>query len=406
MSTITEYTGADIMQLREVLEGQRAQRYDVVAPAAHIHAEGGRVYLEADRLTVTGGPEDGRVIESPRYDLTTVAVEGIGDKLNIPRAYIQRLAAEHPDLFDQNVNGWLRHDSKMDNKYMVRILRDAATGDGVVRAFLTNGFKPIDNIDVLTAAVQGMNESGLLGKLTIRRCDLTDRRMYVSVYSRDAAVRAERLLDGYRGPWDVSSLAQRRIITPDQVQDFAGQGMLPEGTEPLIFGGMVLSNSDVGCGAFSLSGQLMVLRCGNGMTSPAGKVRKPHIGERHESGVIDWSARTQEAMLKVITEQTRDAVRTFLSPEWVARQIAEMEEQAGVRITKPRETIEVVTKKLNYSAAVTEDVFAHFLAGGQITAGGVMAAVTSVAQTVRNGDDAAAMEADAFRALELAAAAA
>jgi hypothetical protein len=404
MSAITEYTTPDLLALREVLEGQRAQRYDVVAPAAHVHADGGRVYLEADRLVVEGGPNDGHVFDQPRYDLTKVAIDGFAEKLNVPRSYLHRLATEHVELFDQNVNGWLQHDSKMGNKYLVRILRDAATGEGVVRSFLTNGYRLIENLDVLTAAVEGMNLSGKLGNIVIRRCDLTERKMYVNIYSPDAAVAAPRLLDGYRGPWHVESLAKRRVITPDQVSEYAGQGMLPTDSAPLIFGGLVLSNSDVGCGAFSLSGQLMVLRCGNGMTSPAGKLRKTHVGDRHDVGEIDWATDTQEARLTEIKLMTRDSVKAFLSPAWVARQVAELEESAGVAVTQPEETIKAVTKKLNYSEDTTADVFAHFIAGGQLTAGGVMAAVTSAAQTVRNGDDAAQMEADAFRALDLAAA--
>lgn len=413
MSTTTDVRSADLAQLRAVLETQRAQRHDIVVSAAHMHAEGGRVYVDGDRLEVLN--EDGvSVVESPRYDVTEVATDGFSSKLNIPRSYLRRLHAEHVELWDQNVNGWLRHESKIGNKYLLRTLRDGQTGEGVARAVLTNGYRVIENLDVLVAALQGIAAAGV--QVSIRRCDLTERRMYVSLTAPEVAVEAPRLLDGYRGPWHVSGLAERRIITPDEAASYrtggdpdgtasgegAHRGFYQPGTEPLVFGGMVMSNSDVGEGAFSLSGQLMVLRCTNGMTIPAGRLRKVHIGDRHEVGAIDWSNRTNEAMLKVITEQTRDAVRTFLSPEYVAAQIADMEERAGVAITHPEETVKAVTKDLSYSETVANDVFAHFIAGGQLTAGGVAQAVTSVAQTVRSGDDAASMEADGLRALDLA----
>jgi hypothetical protein len=133
-------------------------------------------------------------------------------------------------------------------------------------------------------------------------------------------------------------------------------------------------------------------------------MRKVHLGARLEEGQIDWSSRTEEAGLELIKRQTVDAVRRFLDPEFVAEAISTLEESAGVQVTRPTETIKHVTKALTYSDERANDVLAHFIAGGQLTAGGVMQAVTSVAQTVPNGDEAAQMEADAVRALELAAA--
>ena len=50
-------------------------------------------------------------------------------------------------------------------------------------------------------------------------------------------------------------------------------------------------------------------------------------------------------------------------------------------------------------------VFSHFIAGGDVTAGGVLHAVTSVAQTLPDADEAYDLEALGLRAMELAAAA-
>ena len=186
MSTATTtLRSADLGQLRDVLMTQRAQRHDTVVPAALMHAEGGRVWVDGDRLEVLN--DDGvTVVDSPRYDLTDVAIEGFSNYLNIPRAYLRRLHTEHVELFDQNVNGWLQHDTKMGGKYLVRLLRDGETGEGVVRAILTNGFRIIENLDVLVAALQGVQEAG--ANIQIRRCDLTDRRMYVALSAPDLSL--------------------------------------------------------------------------------------------------------------------------------------------------------------------------------------------------------------------------
>jgi hypothetical protein len=53
---------------------------------------------------------------------------------------------------------------------------------------------------------------------------------------------------------------------------------------------------------------------------------------------------------------------------------------------------------------MAEEILAHFIRGGQLTAGGVMQAVTSVAQTLDDADAAHEMESQAVRALDIAAA--
>lgn len=411
MSTTTTARAAGFGDLFELLKAQRAQRHDIVVPAPFIRADGasGTLTVEGDEPAreLAGMSETGEPVydDTPyRYSVTDVAEETISGKLGIPRAYLRRMRVEHPELWETNVNGWLTHESNGSAKFLLRTLRDRDGAEGVVRALLSNGYRAIENLDVLVAAFDGIREAGV--NVTVGRCDLTDRKMYVNVHSPDVAVDAARLLEGYRGPWHQEALSAHRLLTPEQMAaEKAEKGahhMYAPGTEPIVFGGLELSNSDIGMGSFTLRGKLLVQRCTNGLTIDAGKLRKVHIGQRLDEGAIDWSTKTNEAMLELIKQQTRDAVRTFLSPDWVAAQVADMEERAGVAILTPDQTIKQVTKALSYSDSVAESVLSHFIAGGQLTAGGVMQAVTSVAQTVPDGDDAAAMEADALRALDLA----
>lgn len=414
VSIATTARNADLPTIVDVLRGQRALRHDLVVPAPFIRAVEGRLTVEGDS-PVTLMDEDGVTEVSPAYAVTEVAEEGIAEKLGIPRAYLRRMRAEHPSLWDENVNGWLQHESRSGAKYLLRTLRDEATGSGVARALLTNGYKPMESLDVLVAAMEGMREAG--AQIQVDRADLTDRRLYVTMHSPEVAAMAPGLLDGYRGPWHQAALADARIPRAGQAQaddpqgvgrwlEVArreGQGYEP-GTEPVVFGGFELSNSDTGCGAFTLSPKLMVKVCKNGLTLDIGRVRRVHLGARLEEGAIDWSNRTQEAALALIKEQTRDAVRRFLDPDFVREAVSMLEEKAGVPISNPAEAIKHVTKALTYTDERADDVLAHFIAGGQLTAGGIMQAVTSVAQTVADGDEAARMEADAVRALDLAAA--
>jgi hypothetical protein len=80
---------------------------------------------------------------------TEVCDQGLADKLGIPGAYLRRLCAEHPALYDANDNGWLERSGK---RYLIRALR-GDSGGAVARAFLSDGYKIIDNLDVLMAAL-------------------------------------------------------------------------------------------------------------------------------------------------------------------------------------------------------------------------------------------------------------
>ena len=117
-----------------------------------------------------------------------------------------------------------------------------------------------------------------------------------------------------------------------------------------------------------------------------------HLGSRLEEGTIDWSSDTQRKSLELITAQTRDAVTTFLKPGYLHSVIEAMTDKAATPIADVPKTIEVVTKQLGFSEEVRAGVLDHFIRGGQLTAGGVVQAITSYAQVVESPDLAWDME--------------
>jgi phosphatidate phosphatase APP1 len=147
----------------------------------------------------------------------------------------------------------------------------------------------------------------------------------------------------------------------------------------------------------------MVLRCTNGMMITKDVLRQVHLGSKLDHGQIVWSDDTQQKTLALVTAQTRDAVKTFLDEDYVTKVIEGISDVAETEITDPQKTIEYVGKKLLFSEEATAGILTHFIKGGQVTAGGVLQAVTSYAQTVENPDLAFQFESKALEALELAA---
>jgi len=394
---------SDLATLAAALNDQRTRALDLVIPAREMTFDGGALRLRDVSPVLT---DDGVTDANGRYVPTGVGDEGIADKLGIPLKYVRRLRTEAPDLYDANVNGWLSRDS---GSYLVRLLRgDAETVEsrGVLRAFLSDRYRTIDNFDVLLAALDGMRRHGWGepgSDMPHISADLTDRRMYVRVTHPGIAAYAPDLLKGYRSPWGGQDVGNG--WTPERVAAAAGgEGQaIPAGEEPIVFAGFVISNSETGGGAFSITPRLVVKVCNNGLTITADALREVHIGGRLDAGVIRWSETTQRKALDLVTAQTADAVATFLDTDYVKAKVAELEEAAGAPVKDPQGVITTVSKKLGFTEAQQQNILSCFIAGGQLSAGGVMHAVTAAAQ-LADGDTAWDMEAAALPALALAAA--
>ena len=69
----------------------------------------------------------------------------------------------------------------------------------------------------------------------------------------------------------------------------------------------------------------------------------------------------------------------------------------------PQQAVQTVSARLRFSDAQQADILAHFIRGGDLTAGGILHAVTSAAQAQLDADAAHDMEAAGLRALDIAA---
>jgi len=384
MSIITPATdatrNATFADLIAQLKDQQGRKLDVVAPASRLHCEGGLLVVEGTEVILT---DEGVTTVDGYFRPTAVFDEGIADKLGIPLAYVRRMRAERVDLYDLNVNGWLGGQGNADEvladprSFLVRLFRGDG-GEGIARSMHSSKYARIDHLDVLTAALSGLRAAGV--DVDIERCDLTDRRMYVRVTAPQVMALAPALLKNYRSP-------------------FSGE----RGADnPVLFAGIIISNSETGGGAASITPSIEVQVCKNGMTITKDAMRAVHLGSRMDDGQIAWSKDTQHKQLELITAKARDAVATFLNVDYMNKVIAELEVKAGVALKAPADDIKAIGKALAFDQSTIDGVLDHFIRGGDITAGGVLHAVTSFAQTITNADTAYEVEAAGMKALELA----
>lgn len=396
----TEARNATLGDLAGLLKSQQEAKVDLVTPLVNVRSEAALI-----RVAGTEVFGDGIVLRP-----TVIADGQIADKLGIPVAYLRKLREQRSDLYDANVNGWIhgnpaQHAPGSTGIYnagpwtdpdartmLLRTFQGDPGEEGVLRAVLSDRYGMIDNFDVLTAALEGVRESGT--DIEVMGCDLTETRMTVRIAAPEVMVNADALLSEYRSP--LGRLGARQV--PEWAQEKFGVD--PNG----VCAGLVLSNSETGGGAFSIVPRLTILTCLNGMMRTKDAFRAVHLGGKLEEGAVAWSDDTQRKALELITAKAKDAVAAFLDADYVQMAVDQATARAVTPVENPMQAIEVVAKKLAYTEAQREGILDHFIKGGQVTAGGVMQAVTSYAQTVESADVAYDLEASAWRALEVAAA--
>lgn len=404
MTTVqTEARNASMEDLVTVLKDQHGRKIDMVVPATKMRAESGLLVVEgADAVIDTEGvtQADGT------YRPTAVFDEGVAEKLGIPLAYVRRMRAERTDLYDVNVNGWLHGGpagAADPRKFLMRgFAGDVPGAEGIARALLSDTYKRMDHFDILMATLAGVKEAGV--DVEIAGCDLTERRMRVRIVAPQVTALAPNLLGGYRSPFGEDGVARATSFGKDRLGrdlDRLAQRLGTANGKPVVFAGLEVGNSETGGGAFTVTPRIVALTCLNGMTVTWDVLRAVHLGSKMDEGVVRWSADTEEKNLALVTAKTRDAVATFLDADYVARTVARIEDVAGFPLSSPAEDVKRLGKSLMFDEATTEGILDHFIRGGQVTAGGVVNAITSYAQTVDDADKAAGIEASALKVLDL-----
>jgi hypothetical protein len=365
--TVQTARNAGLSDLADLLKDQHARKVDIVAPATKIAATEGRIIVTGMEPVLA---DDGVTLSDGIYLPTDIGDEGIASKLDIPLAYVRRMRRDNVDLWDKNVNGWLRDDPR---SFLLRCFK-GDEGDGVLRAFLSSKYSTMDNLDALMATLDGVKQAGV--QVEIAGCDLTERRMVVRVHCPQVRALAPTLLKGYHSPFSGNS-----------------------GTDnPVVFAGFVIGNSETGGGAYTITPRIVVEVCTNGMTITKDAMRAVHLGGRLEEGTVEWSTTTQTKAAELIRSKTADAVRTFLTTDYLNATVEQIEAKAG----KPVESIEevkVITKALKFTDAETDGLLSFFIKGGQMTVGGVANAATAYAQEVDDPEVSTSLEAGAARLL-------
>lgn len=377
-----------LSDLANELQEQQERKVDLVVPAAKLWSHNGNVLVAGHGEPVM----DNTGVTASNLELSpsTVFDTGMVAKLSqtgrpVGRAFIRGLRdTGRVDLVDSVYNGLLHGNRGLgipgdSRKFFLRTFAASKTDAGSLgyaRAVLSDSYRPIDNWDVLMTVVKGLQEAGFDGHV-IRQADLTDDKMYLRVSVPEITALAPGLLHGYTSPYG------------------GARGV----DNPVVEAGIVITNSETGGGAFTITPELVVQICTNGMTIKKDMIRKTHLGSKMDEGLVRASDRTRQLNLELVASQTRDAITSFLDADYMNRVIRQIEAGSDEKIDDVDKAIETIISRPAFSKADAKGLLASFMDGGDRTRGGLVNAITAFSQTVDDADRAYEMDADALTAV-------
>ena len=294
--------------------------------------------------------------EAPINDL---ALTQIGQRLQIPAKYVNRLAGAYPDLLSTNINALF---SREPEKRMIRML------DGRVRAFLSDRYRVIDHFDTAQIVLKLMQEY----RAEIESCEVTEGRMYIKASLPDLVA---------------------EIPPPPGVEKGKGHTMFVD----KVKGGMVITNSEVGLGSYQVAPATVTEMCSNLAVFRDRAFRQMHLGKKQGDGSDQFreylSDETRQAEDATLFMRIRDVTKAAMDGRIFNDIVAQLTETRGREITKPvAEFVEVGAKRFGLLETEAAGIMEHLIKGGDFTQYGAHAAVTRFSQDVDNYDRASDLE--------------
>jgi hypothetical protein len=173
----------------------------------------------------------------------------------------------------------------------------------------------------------------------------------------------------------------------------------------VVQAGIVISNSEVGCGTLSVQPLIFRLVCRNGLIAPDRALRKTHVGralQSDEESVNVYRDDTLAADDRAFFLKVRDVVEAALS-EATFRQVAlKFQKTREIPLTgDPVKTVEVLANRYALNETERSGVLRHLIVEGDLSAYGLVNAVTHYSQEVEDYDRATEFEALGGRLIDL-----
>ncbi len=292
------------------------------------------------------------------FPISDIAHDQIAEHVKIPKPYYDRMRREAPGLLKNNIEEWF---GRYPAKRMIRTL------DGNSRAFLSDKFQPLDNMDFAEATLPVLAKR----KLQIQSCEITEKRIYIKAVDealfRDVPV-GYKMGDGSHQIFDTCAPA------------------------------IILSNSEVGFGRIVVETGVYTRACTNLALWSDGGMKRTHVGARHKmlegSNVEEvLSDKTKRKTQEVLWMQVRDVIEAAFNADTIGKRLDKLAATTSNKIEgKVEKVVEVAAERFGLNDGERESVLKYLIERGSLTQYGLHAAVTRSAQDVADYDRATNLE--------------
>ncbi len=318
--------GKTLEELGAELQRQRKARQDFVADTRKLVMQT-TPKKSTLRMTVKNKLEE--------FTVGLVAHQQIASRLGITYRYYQKMQEQAPALLDENVNTWFQDTPE---QRMIRVL------DGKVRAFLSNRYRRLDNLELCAAVLPVIKK---MKGADIVSCEITESHLYIKVINK--RMKAE-------------------VAVGDAVQ-----------------AGFVVSNSEVGLGSVRVEPLVFRLVCKNGLICKDFAQKKYHVGrqisESEEAAYELYSEETLRQDDKSFFMKVGDIVSAAVDEAKFQLTVDRMRETMHVPLEhEPVQEVKLLAEKFQLTENERGNIFHQLFKGGDISRYGLMNAVTAASQ--------------------------
>ena len=330
--------GKTLSELGMELQRQRLNRQDFLANTRSLEMQSDS-FGSILRLSVNDQPLT--------FSVGEIAHQQIAARLNIPFRYYQKMQAAVPHLLDQNVNTWFDRNPE---RRMVRVL------DGNVRAFLSDRYRRLDNLELCAAVLPVIND---MKGANIESCEVTPSHLYIKVVNRK--LKAE-------------------VRVGDVVQ-----------------AGFVVSNSEVGLGSLRVEPLVFRLVCKNGLICKDLAQKKYHVGRQvnlsDDSAYEVYSDETLAQDDKAFFMKVQDIVRAAVDEAKFLLTVDKMREATQIPLEhNPVKSVELLADKFLLTENERGDILRQLFMGGDNSRYGLINAITSASKIAKSYERATDLE--------------
>ena len=329
--------GRTLEELGAELQRQRAARKDYITDTRYLDFktdEDGRASLSLD---IKG--------ELQTFGVDELAHKQIAQRLMIPYRYYQKMQVEQSELLDTNVNTWLKYAPE---RRMIRTL------DGSVRAFLSDRYRRLDNLELCEAVLPIIKD---MPGAEITSCDVTPDHMYLKV---------------------INKKLKEEVSTGDVVQ-----------------AGFVISNSEVGLGSVKVEPLIYRIVCKNGLILKDYTQKKYHVGKQvdGDSAYELYSDETLRADDHAFFMKVQDTVKVAADGARFAMAVDKLKESMDIPLGKdPVKEVELLADRYQLNQNERGDVLRQLFMSGDNSRYGLLNAVTAASQLASSYERATDLE--------------